>query len=55
MAPVLIERIVGAKGEVLFEAPPPAPLAEDSRVVSARNVFLTNTLLADVTLRGEAA
>lgn len=55
VAPVLIERIVGAKGEVLFEAPPPAPLLEENRAVSARNVFITNTLLADVTLRGTAA
>ncbi|MBL8307673.1 MAG: penicillin-binding protein, partial [Rubrivivax sp.] len=42
-------------GELLFEAPPPAPLAEENRAVSARNVFITNTLLADVTLRGTAA
>jgi penicillin-binding protein 1A len=53
--PVLIERIVDAKGTVLFEAPPPAPLTEDRRVVPARNVFLVNTLLRDVTLMGTAA
>jgi penicillin-binding protein 1A len=53
--PVLIERIVDAKGSVLFEAPPPAPLTEDRRVVPARNVFLINSLLRDVTLMGTAA
>jgi len=53
--PVLIERIVSADGKVLFEALPPAPLAEEQRVVSARNVFLIDTLLADVTRRGTAA
>ena len=52
--PVLIERIVDAKGAVLFQAPPPAALTEDRRVVPARNVFLINTLLRDVTLRGTA-
>ena len=55
VTPVVIERILGPKGEVLFEAPPPAALGEDNRVVPARNVFLVNTLLRDVTLRGTAA
>jgi penicillin-binding protein 1A len=55
IAPVLIERIVGPGGQVLFEAPPPAPLAEAQRVVPERNVFLVSSLLADVTRRGTAA
>ena len=55
VAPVLIERIVGAQGQVLYEAPPPEPLSEANRVVPARNVFLVNSLLADVTRRGTAA
>ena len=53
--PVLIERIVSAQGEVLFEADPPPPLTEATRVVPARNVALINTLLNDLTLRGTAA
>jgi penicillin-binding protein 1A len=53
--PVLIERIEGAQGQVLFQAPPPTPLDESRRVVPAREVFLINTLLADVTKRGTAA
>ena len=55
VTPVLIEKIVDARGQVLFEAPPPAPLVEDDRAVPAANVFLVRSLLADVTLRGTAA
>ncbi|MDP3221847.1 MAG: PBP1A family penicillin-binding protein, partial [Rubrivivax sp.] len=55
VAPVLIERILGPQGQVLFEAPPPEVLSEDNRVVPARNVFMVNTLLRDVTARGTAA
>lgn len=53
--PVLVERITDAQGRVLFEAPPPAPLAEDARVLPARNVFVTTSLLQDVTRVGTAA
>ncbi|MBC7941869.1 MAG: PBP1A family penicillin-binding protein [Chitinophagaceae bacterium] len=53
--PVLVDRIFDAKGTLLFEAPPPAPLGENTRVLPERNVFLVNTLLRDVTLRGTAA
>ena len=55
ITPVLIERIVSAQGAVLYEAPALAPLSEDNRVIPARNAFLVNTLLADVTRRGTAA
>lgn len=55
VTPVLIERILGPQGQVLFEAAPPEPLSEANRVVPARNVFMVNTLLRDVTLRGTAA
>lgn len=55
VTPVLIERITSASGELLFEAPPAAPFTEEQRALPARNVFLVNTLLADVTLRGTAA
>lgn len=53
--PVLIERIVGPQGQPLFEAQAARPLDEADRVVPARNVFMVNTLLRDVTLRGTAA
>ena len=55
VAPVLIERIVGPQGQVLFQTPPASELDECQRMVPARNVFLTNTLLRDATLRGTAA
>ncbi len=55
VAPVLIEKILDAQGNVLFEALPPEMLSEGTRVLSARNAFITNTLLRDVTLRGTAA
>ena len=55
VTPVLIEKIFGADGQMVFEAPPALPLTEDIRVVPARNVFIVNTLLADVTRRGTAA
>ncbi|MCY7315168.1 MAG: PBP1A family penicillin-binding protein [Rubrivivax sp.] len=53
--PVLIERIVGPQGQILFEAPAPPPLDEATRAVPERNVYLVNTLLRDVALRGTAA
>jgi penicillin-binding protein 1A len=55
VAPVVIERITDAQGKLLFEAPPPAAMDEASRVVPARNVFVTNSLLNDVTRFGTAA
>jgi len=51
----VIERITDAQGKVLFEAPPPAPRDEAGRAVPARNVFVTNSLLNDVTRVGTAA
>jgi len=53
--PVLVERITDAQGKVLFEAPPPAALTEDTRAIPARNVFVTSSLLNDVTRTGTAA
>ncbi len=55
VSPVLIERILDAQGVVLYAAPPPEPLTEANRVIPARNVFIVNTLLRDVTARGTAA
>ncbi len=55
VAPVLIERIVDAQGQVLFAAPPAEKLGDSTRVIPARNVFMVNTLLRDVTARGTAA
>jgi penicillin-binding protein 1A len=52
---VLVERITDARGQVLYEAPPPAPLLEAERAVPARNVFIANSLLNEVTRSGTAA
>lgn len=53
--PVVIERIVGSNGKVLFQAPPAPPLSEELRAVPARNVFVVNSLLQEVTRSGTAA
>ncbi len=55
VAPVVIERITDVHGVTLFEAPPAQALAEPDRVVPARNVFVTNSLLQEVTRSGTAA
>jgi penicillin-binding protein 1A len=53
--PVVIEKITDAQGKVLFEAPPAVPLTEDNRAIPARNAYVMNSLLADVTRVGTAA
>ncbi|MBT9467137.1 PBP1A family penicillin-binding protein [Hydrogenophaga sp.] len=55
VAPVVVEKITDAQGKVLFEAPPPEPLAEASRVIPARNAFVVSSLLNEVTRSGTAA
>lgn len=53
--PVVIEKITDAKGKTLFEAPPPPALTEENRAIPARNAYVVNSLLADVTQVGTAA
>ncbi|PXW94012.1 penicillin-binding protein 1A [Sphaerotilus hippei] len=53
--PLVIERITDAQGRTLFETPPAPALGEDLRVVPARNVFITDSLLQEVTRSGTAA
>ena len=53
--PVLVERITDAQGKVLFDAAPPLGHSEESRAIPARNVFVTSSLLNDVTRVGTAA
>lgn len=53
--PVVIERIVDSQGKVVYQAPAPAPLSENRRVAPARNVFLIDSLLNEVTRSGTAA
>ncbi len=52
--PVLIERIVDAAGQTVFEAPAHVP-DESQRAIPARNAYLTGQLLNEVTRSGTAA
>lgn len=53
--PVVIEKITDAQGRTLYEAPPPPAFDEAARAVPARNLFLLQSLLNDVTRVGTAA
>jgi penicillin-binding protein 1A len=53
--PYLITRVTDANGKVLMEAPLPAPLDERNQVIPARNAWLMDSLLRDVTRYGTAA
>jgi penicillin-binding protein 1A len=55
VAPVLVERITDAQGKLIYEAPPAAPLSDAQRALPERNVFVTSSLLNDVTRVGTAA
>lgn len=53
--PYLIARIEDGDGKVLSEAKPPAPRQESARVLDARNAWVTDSMLRDVTRYGTAA
>ncbi|WP_312517227.1 PBP1A family penicillin-binding protein [Massilia sp.] len=53
--PYLIARIVDGNGSVIAETTPPAVKQEDARVITARNAFVMDTMLRDVTRYGTAA
>lgn len=53
--PVVIEKITDAQGKVLFQAPPAPALTEDSRAIPARNAYVMDSLLNEVTRSGTAA
>ncbi len=52
--PVLIRRVTDADGRVLHDSLPQA-LTEENRVLNARNAFVMNTLLQEITRSGTAA
>ena len=54
LQPTLIQRVTTATGEVVFDAQPQTP-DDSKRVISARNAFVTSTLLQEVTRSGTAA
>ncbi|WP_373994494.1 penicillin-binding protein 1A [Massilia sp. NR 4-1] len=53
--PYLIARITDAKGALLSETKVPAPAQESARVLDARNVFITDSMLREVTRSGTGA
>jgi penicillin-binding protein 1A len=53
--PYLIARVEDADGKVIAEAKPPAALQEEQRVLDARNAYITDTMLRDVTRYGTGA
>ena len=54
VAPQLIQRVTDNKGRVLINTPP-RPLDDSMRTLPARNAFVMNTLLQEVTRSGTAA
>ncbi len=54
VTPYLVAKIVDGKGKVLFAAPPAAQ-DESNRVLDARNAFLTEQMMRQVTISGTAA
>ena len=54
IAPVLIAKVADSKGRVLAQTTP-VPLDESTRAIDARNVFVMNSLLQEVTRSGTAA
>jgi penicillin-binding protein 1A len=53
--PYLIERITDSKGKVLRQAKTPPPLDESRRALDARNVFIMDSMLKEVTRSGTGA
>jgi penicillin-binding protein 1A len=52
--PYLVSKVTDSKGRVVNETRPP-PLDESMRAISARNAFMMNSLLQEVTRSGTAA
>jgi penicillin-binding protein 1A len=53
--PYLIARIEDADGKVIQQATPPAAHNEEQRVLDARNAYITDSMLRDVTRYGTGA
>jgi len=54
VSPTLITKVTDQRGKVLFEAPP-TQLDQSPRVIDARNAFVMNSLLQEITRTGTAA
>ncbi|MBI2747319.1 MAG: PBP1A family penicillin-binding protein [Burkholderiales bacterium] len=55
ITPWLVQRVLDAKGKVLFESDRPATPPEDTRVIDERNAFVTDSMLREVTRSGTGA
>jgi penicillin-binding protein 1A len=53
--PYLVQKVADTRGNVLFEAKPVVPALESARVLDARNAFVTESLLREVTISGTGA
>ncbi|MBC3881029.1 PBP1A family penicillin-binding protein [Undibacterium sp. LX40W] len=53
--PWLIDKVIDAKGTVLFQANVAATPPEDQRVIDARNAFVTDSMLREVVRSGTGA
>ncbi len=55
ISPYLIQKVVDIRGTVLFEAKPVVVAQENTRVLDARNAFITTSMLHEVTVSGTGA
>jgi penicillin-binding protein 1A len=55
ISPWLVQRVMDARGKVLFEADRPSTPPEDARAIDARNAFVTDSMLREVTRSGTGA
>lgn len=55
VTPQLIRKITDARGNVLWEAPPPPPREDAQRVIDERNAFIMDSMLREVTRSGTGA
>ena len=55
ISPYLIQKVVDTRGKVLFEAKPVVTGQESARVLDARNAFVTDSMLHEVTASGTGA
>ena len=55
VTPRLIEKITDARGNVLWEAPPPPVRQENQRAIDPRNAFIIDSMLREVASSGTGA
>ncbi len=55
VSPWLIQRVSDGRGKLLFESDRPASPPEETRTVDARNAFVTDSMLREVTRSGTGA